>query len=103
MGDYLRDNYSKETNALCRVCKGKLKYVGPMKTMVGYDSPPGHDHDDNCQTKEYYCENGHSFAVSKLIRCPEKGCDWVGKTECFCHPGKKVDKWPEEDPKFIAP
>lgn len=63
------------------------------ETCVGYFSPPGHDHDDNCRTKGAACANGHRWTMSKRRRCP--ACDWVGKDECFCHPGKKVDDWPQ--------
>lgn len=69
--------------------------AGAMETCIGYLSPPGHDHDDNCLTKVYSCPNGHWLKVSKRRRCPAVGCDWVGKDECFCHPGKKFDEWPE--------
>lgn len=61
--------------------------------MIGYSSPPGHDHDDNCQTCLYTCKNGHKIKLSKRNTCP--ACDWKGKEECFCHKGKKVDEWPE--------
>ena len=70
-----------------------------MRTLVGYSSPPGHDHDDNCLTRAYKCSEGHVFALSKRRRCsaikPDgTRCTWVGKEECFCHPGKKIDEWP---------
>jgi len=66
-----------------------------VSTLLGYSSPPGHDHDDNCVRKIYWCKNGHDQAVSIRRRCLNPKCDWVGKDECFCHPGKKVDEWPE--------
>lgn len=65
------------------------------QTLVGYASPPGHDHDDNCRQKQYRCANGHEHALSIRRRCSTYGCDWAGKSDCFCHPGRKVDAWPE--------
>lgn len=63
------------------------------KTMVGYSSPPGHNHDDNCLLRMYVCDQcGHNHKVSKRRRCP--ACDWVGKDSCFCHKGPKLDEWP---------
>lgn len=80
---------------LCRVC-GEEMYTwtgGPIMTLVGYNSPEGHDHDDNCKYKVYHCKNGHHKKVYKISKCP--ACDWVGKRECWCHDGPKYDEWPE--------
>ncbi|MCP4651011.1 MAG: hypothetical protein GY853_13165 [PVC group bacterium] len=73
-----------------------MSHSGTGSTMVGYCSPPGHDHDDNCLSRTYRCENGHEHRYSLRRRCNVEGCGWVGKDECFCHDGKKVDKWPDE-------
>lgn len=63
-------------------------------TLVGYYSPPGHDHDDNCRKRGAYCRDcEHRFTVSKRNRCP--ACDWEGKASCGCHDGPKVDEWPD--------
>ena len=78
-------------------CGEPLKFLrefGTLTTYVAYYSPPGHNHDDNCLTRFYQCKNGHTTIVSKRRRCPI--CDWVGKETCFCHPGKKVDEWPND-------
>ena len=64
-------------------------------TLLGYPSPPGHNHDDNCRKRVYWCKNGHKQLISKRNKCPNPDCDWVGKDECFCHPGKKLEEWPE--------
>jgi hypothetical protein len=69
---------------------------GTMSTCVGYMSPPGHNHDDNCVTRQYDCSCGNKVIVSKRNRCSNPDCDWVGKDECFCHEGKKVEEWPDE-------
>lgn len=63
-----------------------------QETLVYYQSPEGHNHNDNCLTRTYVCENKHNLIVSKQQKCP--ACDWQGKTTCFCHPGPKVTNWP---------
>lgn len=74
---------------------------GTMSTLVGYFSPPGHDHDDNCETRYYLCANGHPHRLSVRRRCP--ACDWRGKTKCFCHPYPKLDEWPPDEPPAGPP
>lgn len=73
---------------------------------MGYISPEGHDHDDNCVRRMYICGNGHQTILSKRNRCPNTDCDWVGEKTCHCHEGEKVDEWPEakdiDYPKQIA-
>jgi hypothetical protein len=85
------------TTLICPECSEPM-YVDPSagywETLVGYCSPPGHDHNDNCLKTVVVCSNGHQLRVSKRRRCNAEGCDWVGKEECFCHPGKKLDEWP---------
>ena len=82
----------------CTTCGEPLKYawsLGEYMTLAGYDSPPGHDHNDNCIVRTYACVKGHRQTVSIRRQCP--ACDWVGKGGCFCHEGRKVDRWPEEE------
>lgn len=62
-------------------------------TLVGFYSPPGHDHDDNCRKRWYLCEDGHVTCVSRQNRCP--ACGWRGIETCFCCVGPKVKEWPE--------
>jgi hypothetical protein len=88
-----------ETN--CPECGGPIVGGGDggWVTCVGYSSPPGHNHDDNCETRTYWCGNGHRFTLSKRARCgvmqPDgTRCEWVGQLTCFCHPGEKIDAWP---------
>ena len=64
-----------------------------MQSLLGYRSPPGHQHDDNCWIREYICPNGHSMKIGKRRRCPV--CEWVGKESCGCHDCLKVDEFPE--------
>ena len=61
-------------------------------TCVGYISPDGHNHDDNCRKRFYTCPNDHRINLSIINTCP--ACDWTGKKECFC--SKKVEKWPND-------
>ena len=83
-----------EGRVKCPDC-GTQMYHGEMtQTLVGYISPAGHNHDDNCRIRIYICENGHEHRISKRNSCP--ACDWKGQDSCFCHGGKKVDSWPEE-------
>ena len=79
---------------VCPDCNGQWKYDGggTLRTCVGYVSPAGHDHDDNCRTRKYTCVNGHSHILSAVNRCG--ACDWEGKKSCFCHQGPKVKDWP---------
>lgn len=77
----------------CELCGSPLFTDGStMTTCVGYTSPAGHDHDDNCRSRYYRCANGHGVSLSKRNKCPT--CDWRGRAECFCHKGGKLDEWP---------
>ena len=77
----------------CPTCEEPLNYdgMGEGMTLVGFYSPPGHDHDDNCRFRGYVCKNGHYLKVSKRNTCH---CGLKGKVECFCHKGPKVEEWP---------
>lgn len=87
----------------CPKCKTETKHGGTSQTLVGYQSPPGHDHDDNCKKRFYECEGcGYIWMESRKNRCPVIGCGWVGKEECFCHKGKKVDEWTDPDDYCIT-
>ena len=77
----------------CPVCGEQfVDHSGTGTTLVGYFSPPGHDHDDNCKGRVYRCPNGHYTKVFKRAICP--ACDWKGKQTCWCHEGEKWDEWP---------
>ena len=80
--------------AVCSACGEQMRCVSETSTLVGYVSPRGHNHDDNCVVRRYVCSNGHVYEVSKRNRCPT--CDWLGKESCSCHPGSKVNDWPVE-------
>jgi len=81
----------------CPKCNGKMVCEGTSSTLVYYTSPQGHDHDDNCRSRSYFCtECGEELLISKRNKCPNPDCNWVGKESCWCHEGKKVDEWPEE-------
>jgi len=90
------------TDLDCPICGDKLYWYlgGTFSTCVAYFSPEGHDHDDNCNAREYYCKNHHKYFISKINMCPS--CDWVGKEKCFCHPNKKSEKWFEEGEPILS-
>lgn len=73
----------------------KTRSEGTSSTYVGYITINGHLHDDNCVKKFYYCSNGHRSVLSKRQECSRADCNWVGKEDCDCHDGKKVEEWPE--------
>lgn len=74
-----------------RDCNGEVKFHTESMTSVGYSSPLGHNHDDNCRKAYYSCSNGHKWTERWQNICNVKDCEWKGKLECFCHPlGVKV-------------
>ena len=79
---------------ICPTCKEPMEHSETTETYASYISPLGHNHDDNCRVRVYTCKNGHKHSVSKRNRCPIEGCNWIGKEDCYCHSGKKVDEWP---------
>jgi hypothetical protein len=84
----------------CPVCNNETKHNGTCITLVGYDSPEGHNHDDNCKTREYQCTNvkcKHFWKESKRNKCSIPGCDWIGKESCFCHYNPKVTEWSDPE------
>ena len=77
----------------CKICGEKLSFDserGETTTLLGYSSPEGHNHDDNCIVRLYKCINNHEVRISIINSC---GCGWTGKKECFC--SMKVYQWPE--------
>ena len=79
----------------CPTCSLETRHTGTSTTLVGYGSPDGHDHDDNCWKRRYRCANGHEWIESRRTRCP--ACDWRGKETCHCHGGPKVDDWTDPE------
>ena len=78
----------------CPKCGEELRWDGgTISTLVGYYGPPGHDHDDNCLTREYICSNGHVTKESIRRTCPVPGCDWKGKKDCFCNSLPPKESW----------
>lgn len=76
---------------------GRTRISEKIQTLVGYYSPPGHNHDDNCLKRLYVCASGHDVQVAIRRRCKAAGCAWEGKTMCSCHEGEKVEEWPEAE------
>lgn len=40
---------------------------------------------------EYRCADGHDHRKGVRRRCPAEGCKWVGKEDCGCHEGVKLE------------
>ena len=81
----------------CRDCGGS--YVTCSDSFVtdglGYSGPPGHDHDDSCQTRQFVCVNGHRRLLSVQNACSADGCGWKGRETCWCHgEDLKLPRWP---------
>lgn len=79
----------------CRCGKLFVCHTGTGTTLVGYYSPPGHNHDDNCRKRAYFCADGHVTRIRRVNVCQTEGCGWKGKATCFCHEGTNVDEWPD--------
>lgn len=78
----------------CPTCGGAfVQNVSSEETCVGYFSPSGHDHDENCRIRLYRCASDHLTALAIVRRCPVPGCSWRGPTSCFCCE-RFVDEWP---------
>lgn len=54
-----------------------VRYLDGGQTCVGFYSPEGHDHDDNCIKRYYVCPQGHETKFSLRRSCP--ACDWKGQ------------------------
>lgn len=61
-------------------------------TLVGFTSPEGHNHDDNCWKRPYVCPSGHEVTIARRRTCHR--CNWAGKPDCGCHDYDKVSEWP---------
>lgn len=70
---------------------------GWKETCVAYGSPSGHRHNDNCRSRQIICSADcrHYGEMSIRRTCPRPDCTWKGRATCFCHPGPKVDAWPD--------
>lgn len=86
----------KDGYLLCPHCNRKTTSGGDEEmTLAAFYSEEGHDHDDNCLLRQYHCDMGHTVLVGLRRRCNTKDCEWVGKAECGCHDGFKVNEWPK--------
>ena len=87
----------------CPNCKEPaIVRYGELTTLVGYsrftdDNGKEHHHDDNCLKQNFACSNDHVWQLSEQRRCEIEGCVWIGKDSCFCHVGKKVDSFCNDD------
>ena len=87
----------------CPECgeKAIVRY-GTITTLIGFSTltdPDGnvHRHNDNCLKQNFSCPNDHVWKLSVRRRCSVDGCNWAGKEECFCHSGKKVDSFHDDN------
>ena len=81
----------------CPSCKSPTVYSEESSTLVSYQSPNGHNHDDNCLKRYYACMCGRSWVESVRRQCDIPGCGWQGKRTCFCHPDEpKVEQWTDK-------
>lgn len=80
-------NRAKSLSYNCPICGRACESKDYSETLAGYNSPRGHDHDDNCRKFRFACRSGHHFSVRVRNICPTEGCDWKGKESCPCHPG----------------
>lgn len=78
--------------AICPECKSdEVQTNGSFQTCVGFLSPPGHDHNNNCNITEFSCRDcDYAWKHAKRRRCPHPDCDFVTKETCFCFEGKAV-------------
>ena len=82
----------------CAECEQPMRvHQGTASTLVGYSSPKGHNHDDNCRFRLYECPAGHFQRLTVQNRCDAPECKWRGKLTCFCHEGAKLFEWPEAE------
>ena len=87
----------------CPACgKPAIARYGELTTLLGFpifkdDDGKAHYHDDNCLKQNFACSNDHVWILSIRRKCETEGCNWLGKEECFCHPGKKVDSFCNDD------
>lgn len=79
---------------VCALCGDQWVSMDAIEeTSVGYESPPGHSHDDNCMWSAVVCERGHRIRGSIQRTCPV--CDWKGDASCtVCGGGPKWTRWP---------
>ena len=64
----------------CPQCGVRCETNRMSITYVGYISPAGHDHDDNCRVFYFKCSNGHEFNIRVRNTCPV--CNWKGDKVC---------------------
>jgi hypothetical protein len=79
----------------CLCGAGFVEYCYLSETTVGFFSPPGHDHNDNCLSALFLCVRGHSTRIAKVRTCPVEGCDWRGRTTCSACRATFVDEVPD--------
>ena len=85
----LLPNNVEKLSVQCPVCNIECLSTHCSSTLVGYMSPKGHDHDDNCRKFDFTCSNNHHFKIRAQNTCP--ACDWKGSPVCYtCGDNVKV-------------
>lgn len=85
----------------CPECGGRIvrQEGGTYATqMRGFTSTPGHNHDPNCMSRVYWCENEHRFEVPLRRRCADPHCNWAGPEAYPELDQPAVDEWPVLQP-----
>lgn len=82
----------REMTLDCPQCGNSVTSFECCVTLVGYRSPEGHNHDDNCRTFHFLCPDRHQFTCRPQNTCPNPDCDWMGKETCWCHPDGYISK-----------
>ena len=78
----------------CPVCNQPFVWrTGTRSTCIGSFDPPGHSHDRNADTRDYYCGMGHRTPVAIAARCHVPGCDHRGDAVSDMS-SVFVDEWP---------
>jgi len=91
----------------CPTCNEEaVARYGETETLVGYtpftdSGGKEHEHNDNCLKQNFSCPNDHVWKLSERRRCNADGCNWMGKEECFCHVGKKIDNFHNDNVPLI--
>lgn len=66
----------------CPVCNKQCISTGWGRTLIGYYSPPGHNHDDNCRSFYFDCSCGSRFSVRPVEDCSVCGILYVYCSNC---------------------
>lgn len=84
----------------CQECNAPMKIIAAGQTLVGFSSPPGHNHDANCMTITFACAADHRESMRLQRGCLVEGCGWRGDDYCVtCH---EANIWDEDALRELA-